>query len=170
MAGARCKCIKYAHDIRYSPEHASTHDRQMMRADAVTRLGDADVSDADVIGVDEGQFYEDLVPWVKAQLAGHKTVIVSALDGTFTQEAFGTTLELIPLADRVDKMHAVCAVCGADAPFSRRITAETNNIVIGGSEKYVAVCRGCLRAPIDIEVHAASLARMRELCVDGEEA
>jgi thymidine kinase len=72
------------------------------------------------------------------------SVIVAALDGTFNQRAFGRVLDLVPLADSVVKLTAVCHTCGADAPFTRRIGADTRTEVIGGSEAYAACCRACL--------------------------
>jgi thymidine kinase len=65
-----------------------------------------------------------------------KTVIIAALDGTFQRQPFGRTLELIPLAEKVSKLQAVCHVCKGDAAFTRRITEETEVEVIGGTDTY----------------------------------
>ncbi len=72
-------------------------------------------------------------------------VIVAALDGTFERKPFGEVLSLIPHADDVSKLKAVCA-CGKDAPFSHRTTKETAVEVIGGGDKYEALCRACYDA------------------------
>lgn len=72
-----------------------------------------------------------------------KKVVVAALDGTFQRKPFGSILKLVPLAENVTKLSAVCVLCQRNAAFSMRISDETQVEVIGGSDKYVAVCRGC---------------------------
>jgi thymidine kinase len=126
------------------------------------------VSENDIIGIDEGQFYPDLVSTVQQWLSMNKIVIVSALDGDFQQQPFGQVLQLIPLAEKITKLNAVCHVCTADAPFSRRITTETNQQVIGGDDKYIACCRQCLVMDVSsmtcaLEEHRAALKRSVEL-------
>ena len=72
-----------------------------------------------------------------------KIVIVAALDGTFMREGFGTVLNLLPIAEQVTKLNAVCMSCGRDAAFTKRIGIEKEIEIIGGNDKYVAVCRAC---------------------------
>lgn len=73
-----------------------------------------------------------------------KIVVVAALDGTFQRKPFGNVLELVPVAEKVTKLSAVCMICcKKDAHFTRRRTSETKIEVIGGKEMYQAVCRGC---------------------------
>lgn len=100
----------------------------------------------DVIGIDEGQFFPDIVPFCEDMANGGKVVIVAALDGTFQRKGFGSILELVPLAESVTKLTAVCMMCYADGSFSKRIGSETAVEVIGGADKYVAVCRACFNA------------------------
>ena len=77
-----------------------------------------------------------------------KTVVVAALDGTFQRNPFGEVLSLIPLAENITKLSAVCMSCRCkDAHFSRRLSSETEVQVIGGKEKYLAVCRACYNLP-----------------------
>lgn len=68
-----------------------------------------------------------------------KIVIVAALDGTFQRKAFGSILELVPLAEEVTKLNSVCTQCGNDASFSKRIGNEKEVEVIGGADKYVSI-------------------------------
>lgn len=96
-----------------------------------------------VIGIDEGQFFPDLVRFCDSMASAGKIVIVAALDGTFQRKPFGHVLELVPLSESVVKLSAVCMVCFADAAFSKRLGSETAEKVIGGAEKYIAVCRSC---------------------------
>ncbi len=75
----------------------------------------------DVIGIDEGQFYPDLIEGVEKLVRQDKIIIISALDGTFERKPFGQIPNLIPLCDDVVKLNAICMVCGNDAPFTHRL-------------------------------------------------
>lgn len=147
FANYRCIVIKYRKDQRYAAAgEASTHDQLMLAAHPCERLSEAidQVKDFDVIGIDEGQFFPDLPEYSEKWANAGKVIVVSALDGTFQRKPFGRTLELIPLAEKIDKLHAVCMLCFGDASFSKRISTTDNRVeVIGGSEAYVSTCRKC---------------------------
>jgi len=98
--------------------------------------------DYDVIAIDEGQFFGDIEKCDMFANNG-KTVIVAALDATFQRKPFGKVLELIPLAEKISKLSAVCVVCNSDAFFSQRIVEDSTIELIGGGESYRAVCRKC---------------------------
>lgn len=72
-----------------------------------------------------------------------KIVVVAALDGTFERKAFGNIIKLIPLAEKVTKLCAVCVYCTQEAAFTRRITESKEIQLIGGAEMYKPVCRSC---------------------------
>ena len=119
LANRRVLVVKHRGDTRYSPvaDELVSADGYSREACAVERLAevDDDVWRAhDVIGVDEGQFYDDLVDFVSRALDAGKIVIIAALDGTFERRAFGHVLDLVPLADSVCKLAAVCSLCGRD--------------------------------------------------------
>ena len=137
--------LKFSGDDRYSTTEVQTHDRNAMSALAVTRLSEAlhATTDARVVGIDEGQFFEDLLPVAERLANEGKVVLIAALDGTFQREPFGQIAELVPLCERVDKLSAICAVCSRPASFTKRLSAETETVSIGGADKYVAVCRRC---------------------------
>ena len=80
--------------------------------------------DYDVIGIDEGQFFPDLVEFCENMANSGKAVIVAALDGTFQRKGFGPILELIPLAEHVVKLNAVCMVCFGEGSYTKRISAD----------------------------------------------
>ena len=136
------------------PLHVSeavTHDNVRFRAIPAAAMGDVvglpEVRAAEVIGVDEGQFFADLVPVVDALAFAGKRVIVAALDGTVRQEPFPATLALVSRAERVAKLLAVCRVCGHDAAFTVRHAAAARadqTVLVGGAESYMAVCRECV--------------------------
>jgi thymidine kinase len=148
IAGKETLVLKYDKDVRYADvSKLATHDRVTHDAFPVARLGDvpADVINAaSVIGIDEGQFFPDLLEWTRDAVSRlGKVVVIAALDGTFQRVPFGDVCALIPFAETVSKLSAVCSTCGADAPFTARISAEKEIEVIGGADKYSAVCRAC---------------------------
>ncbi|NWW92233.1 KITH protein, partial [Rhynochetos jubatus] len=98
---------------------------------------------AAVVGVDEGQFFPDIVEFCEGLANAGKTVIVAALDGTFQRKAFGSILNLVPLAESVVKLNAVCMECYREASYTKRLGAEREVEVIGGADKYHSVCRAC---------------------------
>ena len=101
--------------------------------------------DADVILINEGQFFGDLVPMVMEMVESHnKKVHICGLDGDFRRQRFGSLLDLIPYADKVEKLSAFCGMCrdGTPAIFSHRVSTEVNQIVIG-SDNYIPLCRSC---------------------------
>lgn len=142
-----CGIIKYSGDTRYSNTDFATHDGRTHTAVAcgheLSQVKEL-VQSWDVIGIDEGQFFTDLVPFVLDMVGRGKTVMVDGLDGTSSQERFGNMADLIPQADSVVKLNSVCSDCGNDAPFTWRTTTESGTEVIGGDDKYIAVCRHCL--------------------------
>ena len=80
-----------------------------------------------------------------------KILIISALDGDFRRKPFGRILELVPKAEKVTKLSAVCCICFHDAGFTRRLSDEKEVTVIGGSDKYIAVCRSCFSSPLEVK-------------------
>lgn len=149
IADQDCLVIKYAKDTRYSKEFVSTHDHQTIPAIKATKLlSIKTVGQFSVIGVDEGQFFDDIVEFCEAMANCGKIVVVAALDGTFERKPFGSILNLIPLSESVVKLSAVCNTCFREAAFTKRISEETEVEVIGGCDKYLAVCRRCFYKPI----------------------
>lgn len=151
LAKKSCLVIKYRKDTRYSEDLLATHDRQMHIATSCERLAEVEEEALkhDCLGIDEGQFYPDLVDFCDKMANMGKIVIVSALDGTFQRKPFNDVLCLIPRAEIVIKLTAVCMVCNEDAHFSKRIVEAGEVEVIGGADKYIAVCRDCFFADED---------------------
>ena len=142
--------VKYSKDLRYDEEGIATHCGMKIPATVSTmRLEQITnnilMEDYDVIGIDEGQFFPDVVDWAESMANMGKVVVVAALDGTFQRKPFGDILSLVPLAEEVTKLKAVCMNCFEEAAFSKRITSDDEGKVevIGGADKYMAVCRSC---------------------------
>lgn len=144
IAQYKCVTIKYSNDNRYGTG-LWTHDKNNFAALEVTKLCDVleAITDFSVIGIDEGQFFPDIVEFCERMANEGKIVIVAALDGTFQRRPFNNILNLIPLSEMVVKLTAVCMKCFKEASFSKRLGAETEIEIIGGNDMYQSVCRKC---------------------------
>lgn len=109
-----------------------------------------DLYDYDVIGVDEGQFFSDLKTVDKWANMGI-TIIISALNGTSEKKSFASIQDIIPLADKIDKLSAVCTSCGEDAQFSFYKIGEKVNDIVVGEDEYTALCRVCWNEKSDMK-------------------
>ena len=175
----RCLVIKFKGDTRYSVEQLSTHDSVMMDAEACTKLSQVDhLLDAfDVVAIDEGQFFPDLLDFSDKVANLGKIVIVAALDADYLRKPFGDIIQLVPRAELITKLSAVCSRCVSDAHFTLRTVASTEQNLIGGAEMYEPVCRACYLAGIrtavdrgDRVVNAVSRKVRRAMNLsDGEE-
>jgi thymidine kinase len=114
------------------------------------KLGDfLSYNDYDVIGIDESQFFSDLVEIVKMLVdEAKKIVVVAGLNSDFRRRDFGKTIQLISSADDVRVLKATCSVCKEksiikDAIFSHKLNGGDKIVEVGGEEMYVPVCRNC---------------------------
>ena len=95
--------------------------------------------------INEGQFFPDILPWVKSMISKlNKRIYIAALDGDFERNTIGDVLQLIPYSNKCSKLTSLCYECrdGTEALFSYRITNETTQIVIG-TDNYIPLCRSC---------------------------
>jgi thymidine kinase len=131
----------YDEGLQGSEKNGNIIDNQVV----LHRLDDsAKLINADVIIINEGQFFEDLLPAVEHMLQHNKKIYVGGLDGDFERKKFGQILDLIPLCDKVTKMTSLCGICknGTAGIFSKRISLERQQTVVG-SDNYIPVCRTC---------------------------
>ena len=140
--------VNYAGDTRYNVSTLlTTHDGQTLPCISADTLASMmlEMMGADVILINEAQFFQDLVPQV-LELVNElgKEVYVFGLDGDFRHQRFGGLLDLIPECDSVVKLRAVCNQCGTanKAIFSQRLTVESEQVVVG-SDNYMPLCRKC---------------------------
>lgn len=144
-----CLLVKYAADDRYSDKNAvCTHDKHDSGDIPCISLGkDIDISkipkDVQVVGIDEGQFYNNLTSVCLQLAAEGKIVYVSALNGTYKKELFSAVAELIPHCDDLIYLTAVCDRCHNNAIYSHRLVDSESIELIGGTGTYVALCRKC---------------------------
>jgi thymidine kinase len=155
-ANKKCLIIRHNIDNRYeklmkSSDSIMNHDFIEYRFCDIARCGHLSelnnfITQYDVIGIDELGFFDDLLivnDWANMG----KIIIASSIDGDYKQKGFNEILHLIPLAEEVRKLKAVCQKCYADASFTIRLNKDNTddeNIVVGASNLYMAVCRECL--------------------------
>jgi thymidine kinase len=156
LADQSALIIKHRDDVRYEDgnaitTHAGLCQRETPRTEslapvriiAVRALSEAVVTE-EVIGIDEGQFYPDLIEYCEKWASEGRRVIVAALDGDFARRPFGRVCELIPLCESVEKRRGVCMVCRRRASaFTLRLNQSTALIEIGAQESYRSACRRC---------------------------
>jgi thymidine kinase len=133
-------------DTRCKHNEIHTHNNQTYQALKVKLLMNIDddlLKGANVIGIDEAQFFDDLPDFLLKIEQFQKIVIIAGLDGDFKRQTFGKILNCIPFADNVTKLTAMCSICkdGTPAIFSKKIENNDNIVDIGANDKYVAVCR-----------------------------
>ncbi|MDO4496235.1 MAG: thymidine kinase [Bacteroidales bacterium] len=133
-------------DIRYSKDDVVSHDQTSISAIPIenARLIIHYGKDADVIAIDEAQFFDHNVVEVAVTMAAQgKRVICAGLDMDFLGHPFGPMPELMAVADEVYKTRAICVRCGRLANFSYR-TAQSNELVLlGETKEYEPLCRSC---------------------------
>ena len=157
IARQKVQIFKPALDNRYTAERVSSHNGVHVEATAVTRsqaILDLVAPDTTVVAIDEAQFFDWQVAEVCNELANRGVrVIVAGLDMDFRGEPFGPMPVLMAEAERVDKLQAICVVCGAEASRTQRLVnrqpASYNDpiILVGAQEAYEARCRGCHEVP-----------------------
>lgn len=149
--GKKVCVVNYSEDKRYHDTMLSTHDKIMIPCIFSEKLGEiTNLEEADVIIINEGQFFEDLFEVVIELVEQkNKSVYIGGLDGDFKRNKFGKILDLIPYCDKVMKLNSLCSQCRDGTPglFSHRISKETLQVVIG-SDNYQPLCRKCYQTHI----------------------
>lgn len=151
IARQKVQVFKPTIDVRYAAEKVTSHAGADFEAIPVENSGEiAGKLDPDttVVGVDEAQFFDDGIIEVVRQLAERGIrVLVAGLDTDFRAEPFGPIPTLMAVAEHVDKLQAICMVCGEPASRTQRLLdgkpARYNEpvVIVGASEMYEARCR-----------------------------
>jgi thymidine kinase len=145
-AGKKVFVFKPKIDDRYAVDSIVSHDKDETSAFNVSRS--AEILDyylnADVIAIDEIQFFDDsIIEVCNAITEKGKTVVCSGLDLDYRALPFGPMPKVLAIADEIIKLNSVCTFCSGPARISHRISAETETVVLGEKEKYVPLCRAC---------------------------
>ncbi len=142
IGGKKCIIIKYDKDTRYDNNMVSTHTKykhDALSTDLLYKLNDI-IKMYDVILIDEVQFYSDAA-WVCDKWADDKIIECYGLNGDYKREPFEQINLLIPLCDNITHLTAIDKNNGKEAPFTFRISNDTEQEVIGGEDKYIALSR-----------------------------
>ena len=158
IAKKRVQVFKSHLDARYAGLFAvSSHDQRTVAAvpvDSSAQLVQRLDPTAQVVAVDEAQFLDEGIVRVATALAERgRRVILAGLDTDFRGEPFGPMPALMAVAEVVDKLHAICVLCGAPASRNQRLIGgrpapyESPTIMVGATEAYEARCRACHEVP-----------------------
>jgi thymidine kinase len=151
IARQNVQVFKPAIDVRYAVEKVTSHAGSNFDAtpieksiDILTRIE----KDTTVVAIDEAQFFDpDIVPIVQQLASRGIRVVVAGLDTDFRGEPFGPMPILMSIAEQVDKLHAICMVCGDEASRTQRLVNgnparyDDPVVIVGASEMYEARCR-----------------------------
>jgi thymidine kinase len=138
--------FKPAVDIRYHRQNIVSHDENWVHSYPIENSEQilSQVSQTDVVGIDEAQFFDNQLPDVCEQLAlGGIRVIVAGLDLDYACQPFGPIPLLLAKADYITKLHAICVKCGNIANYSYRKSVDDNQVLLGKSDAYEPRCRIC---------------------------
>jgi len=152
IARQKVEIFKPWMDDRYSADHLVSHSEQRIPSRAVRSAREIldSASDAQVIGIDEVQFFGPEVVEVVQKLAeSGKRVICAGLDQDFRGNPFEPVPHLLAVAEFITKTLAICVVCGGPANRTQRVGGGTERIVVGAKGLYEARCRNCYQAPPD---------------------
>ncbi len=134
-------------DDRYSEDHIVSHSEMRIASTAV-RSSDELIAlvkdDAEVVGIDEGQFFDANLPAACNTLADRgKRVIVAGLDQDYLGRPFEPMPQLLAIAEYITKTLAICVVCGDPANHTQRLVSSGERVLVGASGVYEARCRHC---------------------------
>ena len=151
IARQKVQVFKPAIDIRYAVEKVTSHAGSNFDAMPVEKASDIRNKldkDATVVAIDEAQFFDPEVVNVAQELASQGVrVLIAGLDTDFRGEPFGPMPILMSMAEDVDKLHAICMVCGGEASRTQRLVNgkparyDDPIVIVGASEMYEARCR-----------------------------
>lgn len=147
IARQKVQIFKPAIDARYSDNHIVSHSEMRIESQAVSSareiLALVEISTT-VVGIDEGQFFDQELVSVANQLANQgKRVIIAGLDMDYLGKPFEPMPLLMAIAEDVTKTRAICVQCGNPATYTQRLIQRRERVVVGAAGSYEARCRQC---------------------------
>jgi len=146
IANLKVEIFKPALDKRYHELHVVSHDANTIHSTPVENSQNILLltENADVVGIDEGQFFDEGIVGVCETLALKGVrVIVAGLDMDYQAKPFGAMPQLLAVADHITKLHAICVSCGSIANFSYRKIPQGEQVMLGEKDMYEPRCRIC---------------------------
>ncbi len=150
IAKQNVKIFKPAIDLRYSDDSIVSHSEQSLPSILIKDINEVlnHSSDAQVVGIDEAQFFTNDIVDICNKLANDgKRVIVAGLDQDYTGAAFEPMPQLLATAEYITKTLAICVVCGNPADKTQRKTTSSERVIVGAANIYEARCRKCHYIP-----------------------
>jgi thymidine kinase len=147
IARQKVQVFKPELDSRFSHNQIVSHSE--MRHESANSSSAADVlakvdPDTKVVGIDEGQFFDNELVNVANELARRGVrVIIAGLDQDYTGKPWEPMPQLLAIAEYITKTHAICMKCGQPANYSQRTFESEERVAVGASDKYEARCRRC---------------------------
>jgi len=147
IARQKVQVFKPELDSRFSESQIVSHS-EMRHASANSRSAEDILAkidpDTEVVGIDEGQFFDNDLVNVANKLARRGVrVIIAGLDQDYTGKPWEPMPQLLAIAEYITKTHAICMKCGQPANYSQRTFESEERVAVGASDKYEARCRGC---------------------------
>ncbi len=146
FAGQKVEIFKPSVDVRYSETRIVSHDEKSVSSTPVENASSILLlaGEADVVGIDEAQFFDDSIIEVSNELADRGVrVVIAGLDMDFNGTPFGPMPRLMAIAEYVTKVHAICVRCGSLAHYSHRKSKEEKIVLLGEKDVYEPLCRNC---------------------------
>ena len=147
IARQKVQIFKPVIDDRYSQGHIVSHSDMRIASVAVGTSDELVMlveRDTEVVGIDEGQFFDTNLPAACNTLADRgKRVIVAGLDQDYLGRPFEPMPQLLAIAEYITKTLAICVVCGDPANHTQRLVASSDRVLVGASGLYEARCRHC---------------------------
>jgi thymidine kinase len=147
IARQKVQIFKPVIDTRFGDSHIVSHSEMRIESVAVNtarELLERVETDTEVVGIDEGQFFDAELPAVCNALADQgKRVIVAGLDKDFLGKPFEPMPQLLAIAEYITKTLAICMVCGNPANHTQRLVANADRVLLGAQGTYEARCRSC---------------------------
>jgi thymidine kinase len=147
IARQHVQIFKPAIDRRYAEDEIVSHSAMKIASATVAtshELAEQVRADTEVIGIDEGQFFDGDLPNVCARLAlDGRRVIVAGLDTDYLGKPFEPMPQLLAIAEYITKTLAICMVCGGPANQTQRLVASQERVLVGAGGTYEARCRHC---------------------------
>lgn len=162
IARQRVQIFKPAVDTRYADDHIVSHSELRLRAelaDTSAELVSKVKEDTEVVGIDEGQFFDAGLPAACSELAGRGVrVIVAGLDQDYLGKPFEPMPQLLAIAEYITKTRAICMVCGNPANHTQRLVPSRDRVLLGAQGTYEARCRRCFDPNLSSQTPAEAVA------------
>jgi thymidine kinase len=147
IARQKVQIFKPVIDNRYGDAHITSHSAMRIESEVVgssRELLEHVRPDTEVVGIDEGQFFDAELPAVVNTLADQgRRVIVAGLDQDYLGKPFEPMPQLLAIAEYITKTLAICVVCGEPANHTQRLVASSERVLVGAQGMYEARCRAC---------------------------